>query len=163
MKRFPLCGREGIPSDLPHKVSIDGIHVQTVDGEVEASLRYPVGVIIPADFEGVAAGSSGLLVANPRLFFSVTGEQKKNVIGNLFVNLPQDGLVKLRLLHPDLKHFDLRDFLPSGNVHGGRCQLVAPVDNADLFHKHPLESRRDIHVLIELLLWDAFIKFCSFG
>ena len=87
LEAFPPVWKRGNPSDLPHKVSIDGIHVQTVDGEAEASLRYPVGVIITAHLERITTGSGSFFITYPSLFFPFIGEKEKNMVRNFFVNL----------------------------------------------------------------------------
>ena len=98
--------------------------------------RHPVRVIIATDLEGVAAGRSSLLVADPRLSLAVTSQNKENVVRDLLVYLFQHRFVKLRIIQPYLEHFDFGHGFTRSDVQRRRCQLVSPVHQPDLTDKH---------------------------
>ena len=76
-----------LPGNLANETFIDGIHIQAVDAEMQFVFQHPVGVIIAADLEGVAAGRSSLLVADPRLSLAVTGQNKEDMVRDFLVDL----------------------------------------------------------------------------
>ena len=121
--------------------------------------RHPFGMIIASYLEGIAAGRSSLLVADPRLSLAVTGQNKENMVRDFLVDLFQHRFVKLRIVQPYLEHFDLGHCFARRNIQCRRCQLITPVHQPDLIDKHTAQSRGNLKVLIELLLRYSFVKF----
>ena len=68
-----------VPGNLSDKAFIDGIHIQAIDAEMQFVFRHPVGMIIASYLEGIAAGRSSLLVADPRLSLAVTGQNEEDL------------------------------------------------------------------------------------
>ena len=66
-------------------------------------------MIVPAHFEGIAAGGSRLFIANPRLRLTVIGQDEKDVVRDFPVDLAEHRLVKLRSIEQHFKDFDLFD------------------------------------------------------
>lgn len=94
-------------------------------------------MIVLADFEGGTAGG-GFFVADPGLVFSLVFQQEENVVGDLSVDLEQDGLIQGGLIQTELQHLHLGDGLSGGQVGRGESDFVPPPDDLDLLCKGPL-------------------------
>ena len=107
--------------------------------------------------------NNGILenISNPLLCFSVASQNKEKVVRDFLVDLFQNSRIKQRLVQAHFKHFNFRYGFARSNVERGGCQLISPVYKAYLIDKHTTQGRRNIEVLIELLLRYSFASYST--
>ena len=110
-----------------------------------------------AAYLGIAAFRC-VFTADPSLYLILIRKNKQNVIGDFTVDLAQNSFIQFWFGQTQLENLDLCHPLSGSEIQGGHCQLVAPVDTAQLVCKQSLDCRWNGSVFIELLFRNPFVK-----